>query len=163
MEYTLASAAVAAGINRSTVLRAIKSGKLSARRLDDKSFRIDASELARVYDLQQPAQGAREAMPGHAQGAQQPAQAAQDVLAAVELGTLRAKVELLERERETHQDTIADLRRRLDVEQEERRNLQRQLMPPAAPQMPQERPVASTALVEPSRRSSGFLSRLWGR
>ena len=51
MEYSLVDAAKAARVNKSTVLRAIGRGKLSARREEDGSYRIDASELARVYEL----------------------------------------------------------------------------------------------------------------
>jgi excisionase family DNA binding protein len=50
MSYTLAEAVALVGHDRSTLLRAIKSGKLSASR--DKvggAWRVDAAELARVY------------------------------------------------------------------------------------------------------------------
>lgn len=64
MKFTLAQAAVETGKNRSTLLRAIKNGKLSAHKQDDGSYLIDSSELFRVYDaqgapmqMQQPAQG----------------------------------------------------------------------------------------------------------
>lgn len=166
MEYTLASAAVAAGVNRSTILRAIKSGKLSARRLEDRSFRIDASELARVYELHQAAQGEREALPGHAQGLHQPAQAAPDLATVVELAELRVKVKLLEREREMILDreraSVEDLRKRLDSEQEERRALQRLLSPPT-PEKAQESPVALQPKETMAKPSRGILGRLWGR
>lgn len=166
MEYGLAEAAVAAGVNRSTILRAIKSGKMSARRLEDKSYRIDASELARVYDLR-PAAQAAQAKPlgvnGHSQAAPELAQAAQDVASAIELAELRVKVQLLERERETilakQEETIQDLRRRLDEEREERRTLQRLL---AAPERAQERPPAVAEGMTTAKPSRGLLGRLLG-
>lgn len=156
MEYTLASAAEAAGVNRSTILRAIKSGKVSARRLDDKSYRIDASELARVYPLQQRAQGLHEALPGSAQDLHEPAQGA---VAITEAAELRVEVRLLREQLDRERDTVEDLRRRLDQETDERRTLQRQLMPPSS-ERPQEAPVATPSMTQPAR---GFLARLLGR
>ena len=47
MSYTLGEAAKAAGFSKPTLSRAIKKGKLSAKRLDDGSYQIDASELER--------------------------------------------------------------------------------------------------------------------
>ena len=46
---TLSQAAEWAGKTRSTVFKAIKSGRLSARRTDDGQWMIDPAELARVY------------------------------------------------------------------------------------------------------------------
>ena len=53
MEYTLNGAAKATGKGKSTLHRAIKSGKLSARRTDEGSYLIDAAELARVFPVEQ--------------------------------------------------------------------------------------------------------------
>src|SRR3954468_9314628 len=50
---TLGAAAKLTGLNRTTVLRAIKSGRLSAARQDDGSYRIDPAELERVYTIRQ--------------------------------------------------------------------------------------------------------------
>jgi hypothetical protein len=49
MAYNLASAAAAAGINRSTVLRAIKAGRVSAQRDETGGWIIDPAELHRVF------------------------------------------------------------------------------------------------------------------
>src|SRR5690349_4755331 len=49
MEYSLAQAAKVAGVGKTTIHTAIKRGRLSARREDDGSYRIDAAELARIY------------------------------------------------------------------------------------------------------------------
>jgi excisionase family DNA binding protein len=177
MEYSLTEAAYATGLSRPTIFRAIKNGKLSARRLDDKSYRIDASELVRVYPLVSKKQDdapSRNAM----------RQAETDVTpgaSETELALLRLKVQMLEeqmaqerelrgqernaqdRERETFRETVDDLRKRLDDEQSERRILQRLLMPPAATERPQERPSRVSAVVEPPRSQRGFLGRLLGR
>ena len=47
MSYTLGEAAKAVGFSKPTLSRAIKSGKLSAKRLDDGSYQIDPAELER--------------------------------------------------------------------------------------------------------------------
>ena len=47
--HTLAMAAKATGLNRSTVLRAIKSGKVSAAKNEHGEWQIDPAELHRVY------------------------------------------------------------------------------------------------------------------
>lgn len=46
---TLSQAAKASGKSKSTLSRAIKTGRLSATRLDDGNFSIDPAELFRVY------------------------------------------------------------------------------------------------------------------
>lgn len=54
MALSLSQAAKAAGKSKSTINRAIKSGKLSATRHDDGSYSIDASELSRAFQLGTP-------------------------------------------------------------------------------------------------------------
>ena len=46
---SLREAAQQAGTSKSTILRAIQSGRLSATRTDDGGYSIDPSELCRVY------------------------------------------------------------------------------------------------------------------
>lgn len=46
---TLGQAARLAGTSKTTLTRSIKSGRLSAIRLDDGSYQIDPAELCRVY------------------------------------------------------------------------------------------------------------------
>ena len=46
------TAAIHTGTSKSTILRAIKSGRLSATRLEDGSYEIDAAELERVYPVE---------------------------------------------------------------------------------------------------------------
>ena len=53
MMLTLGAASKLTGLNRTTVLRAIKSGRLSATRRDDGSYVIDPAELERVYTIRQ--------------------------------------------------------------------------------------------------------------
>ena len=51
MEFSLREAAREVGASKSTILRAVKSGRLSARRNDDGEYLVDAAELHRVYPL----------------------------------------------------------------------------------------------------------------
>ncbi len=108
MRYSIMQAARAVGRNRTTILRAIKSGKLSAQLIDD-AYRIDPAELHRVYPVV----------------AAQDANASQSINAhrdehhhaqALELAALRAENVLL-------RESLDDARRRLDTETEERRRL----------------------------------------
>src|SRR4051812_40279796 len=52
---SLGQAAKLAGLGKTTLARAIKSGRLSATRRDDGGYQIDVSELERVYPLRAPA------------------------------------------------------------------------------------------------------------
>ena len=49
MSYTLAAAAAACGLNKSTVLRAIKTGKISGTKDEHGEWHIEAAVLHRVY------------------------------------------------------------------------------------------------------------------
>src|SRR5512143_98648 len=49
MALSLGQAAVAVGMSKPTLQRAIKNGKISASHNEDGSYSIDESELARVY------------------------------------------------------------------------------------------------------------------
>jgi len=49
MPYTLAEAATATGTNKTTILRAIKSGKISGAKDEHGEWHIEPAELHRVY------------------------------------------------------------------------------------------------------------------
>lgn len=49
MKYTLSQAAAATGKNKATIQRAIKSGKISAKKNPSGAYEIDPSELYRVF------------------------------------------------------------------------------------------------------------------
>lgn len=66
MIFTLRTAAQHTGTSKSTILRAIKSGRLSAARLEDGSYEIDAAELERVYPAQRMKQRAMDTVEHHA-------------------------------------------------------------------------------------------------
>jgi excisionase family DNA binding protein len=109
MALTITKAAEMAGCNRSTIQRAIRAGKLSATR-DEASgaWMIEVAELCRVW----PDAGALGSANGTAIGNALP----RTDDATAEMRELRGRLA------DAH-DQIADLRRRLDVEVEERRRL----------------------------------------
>lgn len=102
MRYTLGTAAKATGKAKSTILRAIKSGTISASKSLDGSYEIEPSELHRVF----PPNGAQQAPSNDTQPSEE-----RDA-------TLRLRLEILEAERQRERDqmqaTIDDLRVRLD-------------------------------------------------
>ena len=49
MSYTLAAAATATGLNKTTILRAIKSGKISGKIDEHGHWHLEPAELHRVY------------------------------------------------------------------------------------------------------------------
>jgi hypothetical protein len=49
MAYTLGQAAIAVGKSKATISKAIKSGKISAEKQPNGSYKIEPSELHRVY------------------------------------------------------------------------------------------------------------------
>jgi hypothetical protein len=102
MKYTLGTAAKATGKAKSTILRSIKSGVVSAQKTADGSYEIEPSELHRVFPLNTTQQEISNTTQPHEE----------------HHTTLRSRLEILEaereREREQMQATIDDLRARLD-------------------------------------------------
>jgi hypothetical protein len=119
MAYTLPQAAIAAERDRTTILRMIKAGKLSATRDPvSNDWLIEPAELHRVY-------------PARADAAADAQQRSADAAAVIEarLEAERARAAVLE-------GVVADLRRRLDAEAEERRRLTALLTDRRAPATP---------------------------
>jgi septal ring factor EnvC (AmiA/AmiB activator) len=121
MPYTLMQAAEATGKSKSTILRSIQSGKISASRDQlTQGWLIEPSELHRLYPAV-----ARDAAnaPALAHHAPQPE-------IAELLREVAHKDELLareQRERQRDHETIDELRRQLAATDEERRTTLRQL------------------------------------
>lgn len=103
MTHTLGTAAHAAGVSKSTLRRAIERGRLSATRREDGSYEIDPAELHRVFPRPSAAtpEMARHDIPNGTGG--------------------------LEREVAVLREVVADLRRRLDDSEAERRQAQERL------------------------------------
>ncbi len=120
MSYTLSEAAKATGKSKMTLLRAIKNGRMSARRKDDNSYEIDPAELHRVFPPVSECDGGTD-------NTLRPDMPEDTNLLRLKLESALEKIEALdterERERRDAQATIDDLRRRLDQEAEERRRL----------------------------------------
>lgn len=128
MPYTLKQAAEATRKTKPTILRAIQNGKISAAKDVHGEWLIEPAELHRVYPPATVRIDANEA----------PRNDTQHQNLAYETGILHGEVEQLrerlaqidmerERERREAADQIADLRRRLDQSEQERRDGHRQI------------------------------------
>ena len=117
MKYSLSEAAKATGKNKTTIQRAIKSGKISASKGDSGSYEIEPSELHRVFP---PVAAQRDAQHRQSNDTQQSKSASiNSDLARVlelekELAIAHERVNGLEAHKEQMADTINDLRKRLD-------------------------------------------------
>jgi excisionase family DNA binding protein len=114
MPYSVAEAAQAIGKSKATVLRAIARGRLSAHRDEAGMFHIDLAELHRVF----PPNGSA---PHEAPHATSNDASRSDV--AARLTAAEARIDEMQEAARLRDDTIADLRRRLDEEAAERRRL----------------------------------------
>lgn len=101
-KLTLAQAATMTGLSRSTLNRATKSGKLSAHRDEAGAIHIDASELARVFPVTSHDPVQRRATTSHEQAPDEG------------VTVLETKVAMLTAQLAQANDTVADLRGRLD-------------------------------------------------
>lgn len=98
MSYTLNEAAKAVGKSKTTIHRAIKSGKISASKLDSGAYSIDPSELHRAFQV----------------GTSERTTRNDKEQIETTSGTADIRLEMLEkervRERQQLEETIADLR-----------------------------------------------------
>jgi hypothetical protein len=116
MKFSLGQAARETGLDKSTLSRAIKSGRLSAQRKNGNGgYEIDPAELFRVFP---------QAPKGEASSP--PVDAPADML--LENRELRIKLEAAETRIKDKEEEVHDLRRRLDLEGEERRKLTMMLL-----------------------------------
>lgn len=124
MKLSASQAAKSVGKSVPTITRAIKSGKLTASKLDGGGYEIDASELYRVW----PAVTNEKVSEPNKLGSETPYET--NALQG-EVDALRKQIETMgaERERERTQltETVEDLRTRLDAESAERRALTAQI------------------------------------
>lgn len=117
MSWSVSRAARETGLSKSTISRAIKSGRISAAKQSDGSYLIEPAELFRVYprNVAQPSSGARH------EAVRNPLENASATLSnEIELLKLKLAMteELLAQERENskhQQETVQDLRKRLDA------------------------------------------------
>lgn len=126
---TLTQAASMTGLSKSTLNRATKSGRLSAHRDEAGAIHVDASELARVFPVTNPEPTQRRAMTSHDEP---PGEA---------VAVLETKVAMLTAQLVQANDTVTDLRGRLDWAQG-RLALTNQMQPARhATPLPMPRPV----------------------
>ena len=141
LTFTLGQAATATGRSKSTISKALKSGKLSYRERTDSGYVIDAAELFRVFPKETVQTVDSERLETHKETPE----------TAIELARLKAENALLRDERD-------DLRRRLDAESEERRGLTRLLTAPA----PVHSVAPPVALEKPASGFRAWLARAIG-
>lgn len=109
MVYTLGEAARTVGKGKTTILKAIKSGRISAKKDTKGQWSIDPAELHRVYE------------PVNVNSS--PKDESERQTTPSELIELRVQVKGLREQNDLLKDERNDLRRRLDSESEERRKL----------------------------------------
>jgi hypothetical protein len=112
LAYNLVEAGAVAGRSKSSILRAIRRGALSAARDDTTGgWRIEKAELLRAFPPVAPSDGGT--TDGTSRNRRGPAS----------IRELQAHIEAKDAVIAVHERTIDDLRRRLDAEAEERRRL----------------------------------------
>jgi excisionase family DNA binding protein len=117
MAYTLTEAATAAGVSRSTIFRAIKTGRISATRTDGGNFTIEPAELHRVFPPA-PAMPVTHASNGAMNHGAMPlgtADTGHVVQLESEIKALRDMSALLREQLHETRDTVDDLRRDRDA------------------------------------------------
>lgn len=148
MDLSLSAAARATGHSKSTIGRAIKSGKLSAQRNDAGGYLIDPAELARAFDWD-PSRPVPWNVTEPLDRTAAPPGPAADTQAVLETKLVLLE-QALDREREAlahEREATADLRRRLDRSEDRVRALLGQA-------------VSASPAPAPPR---GLLARLLGR
>lgn len=113
MKYSLSEAAKATGKNKTTIQRAIKSGKISAAKGDGGSYEIDPSELHRVFPPIV-AQHTQSNDAQHVEFAHNDSHLSRVLELEKELAVAHERANGLEAQKDQMADTINDLRKRLD-------------------------------------------------
>lgn len=140
-QIKLGEAARLTGKAKSTIHRAMESGRLSYTVDAEGERLIDPAELARVFDIKPPGEPEKiaprtrdetERNHAHPMGRTerdhaQPADSADEMHLIAQLAAEQARADGLAARVADMQDTIADLRQRLDFEGDERRQAQAQL------------------------------------
>jgi len=120
MAMGLSEAAAATGVNRSTIYRAWKAGRLSATRTDTGQIEVDPAELFRVFPPVASQQGAHDAVPHGAQANATDNNALRDSALEREVKLLREMLDAMRDDRDAWRDQAGK-------EREERRELAQRL------------------------------------
>lgn len=157
MKYTLGTASAATGKSKSTILRAIKSRKISAIQDENGSWQIDPAELFRCFDPVPESEQEARSMAHHA-----------TPIGTGETAALWEKINGLEARLEREQKLNAELSRRLDLAETDRQRQQQAQEKAFADlaaltlrithQPPPTKPEAETA-----PEKSGLMQKLFGR
>lgn len=161
VHFTLSRAAKEAGVSKSTLSKALSNGRLSGERLADGSFHIEASELFRVFPKRTAEANGEQTLVTVREPPGTPTERP-----LLEMDALQLKVRMLEdqlarerelrdQERETSQETVMDLRKRLDRSEERILALTANGAGSS--------PAPSTAVPATQKPRAGFFSRLLGR
>jgi len=114
MFLTLRQAAEQSGVDKSTIQRAIKNGRMSADKDNRNHYQIDPAELDRVFP-------ARVSKPSHGTGGDVSRETPRNTQKSTdETPVLLAENEMLREIAADRQRTIEDLRRRLDKAEDDR-------------------------------------------
>lgn len=120
MSWSISQAAKETGLSKSTISRAIKAGRISASRQDDGAYLIEPAELFRVYPrgVAQPLLDARH------ESVRNPHEETRTTLShdveilQVKLAMTEAMLQQEKENSRKQQETVEDLRRRLDAASE---------------------------------------------
>ena len=123
--FTMGQAAKEVGTSKTSIHRAIKSGKLSASRNDDGTLSIDPAELFRAYPRARPSRNGNGTM-------EQTVPANETVVTAPD-PAVTARLAALEREVALQAERIAELKEQRDAWQEQAQQAQRLLTATASP------------------------------
>jgi hypothetical protein len=143
MPYSLQSAATACGVNRSTILRAVKSGRISATKDELGAWVLEPVEVHRVYPLVAVDGASPVAVPNPARG-----DSATDIL----VEELRGMIARMAKE---HERAIGDLQRDRDEWRDQAKRLALGA-PQAAQPTHQPAPPPPTMAISPTNASTGM-------
>ena len=117
MSYTLGEAAKATGKSKPTIQRAIKNGRISAKKNDNGTYVIDPAELHRVFDP----------VTVNSNGNGTMKQSVTSSVTSNDNDMLQREIEVLREQLNREHETVKDLRQRLDETNDERRRVTEQL------------------------------------
>ncbi len=120
MSWSISQAAKETGLSKSTISRAIKAGRISALREDDGSYLIEPAELFRVYPrgVAQPSPDMRREAVRNSHEEARATRSSDVEILQVKLAMTEAMLQQEKENSRRQQETVEDLRRRLDAASE---------------------------------------------
>jgi len=161
--FTLGQAAKEAGVSKTSLHRAIKSGRVSANRNDNGTLSIDPAELFRVFPRNSGTVAGNGPLEQTVTAQEQPGTGA----GTAETVALQAQVSILESQMSMLREHFDEMKSQRDAWQRQAEQAQRLLAAPPAPAAPTPPPAtpepvapAPETPTPPARR--GFIARLFG-